>query len=109
VGRKGGDTGCVLSDSGGASRGGGENVSACSVENGRERMRVQPRRREDVGATLAFQEESEPEGYVAPLRWIEGSKRALHNSQPVVSKALYKVVGAWRGARTPRSSSASSR
>lgn len=79
------------------------------VENGRERMRVQPGWRKDVGATLAFQKESEPEGDVAPLRWIEGSKRALHNSQPVVSRALYKVVGVWRGARTPRSSSASSR
>lgn len=79
------------------------------VENGREGMRVQPRRREDIGATLAFEEESEPEGNVASLRWIEGSKRALRNSQPVVSRALYKVVQAWRGARTPRSSSASSR
>ena len=79
------------------------------VENGRERMWVQPGRRENVGATLAFQEESEPEGNIAPLRGVEGSKRALRNSQPVVSRASYRVARAWRGARTPRSSSASSR
>ena len=47
------------------------------VEDGSEGVCVQPWWREDVGAALAFEEESEPEGNVAPLRWIERFEGSL--------------------------------
>lgn len=47
------------------------------IQNCAERVRVQPGRRKDVGASLAFEEEREPEGNVASLRWIQRLQRTL--------------------------------
>lgn len=40
------------------------------IEDRREGVRVEPWRREDVGAALALQQEGEPERDVTPLRWV---------------------------------------
>lgn len=47
------------------------------VEDCSEGVRVQPWWRENVGAALTFEEESEPEGNVASLRRIEGFEGSL--------------------------------
>lgn len=46
------------------------------VENCAEGMRVEPGRGKNIGATLAFEEEGEPERDVASLRrvqWLQGT------------------------------------
>lgn len=53
------------------------------VEYSRKGMCIQPGWSEDIGAALAFEQESKPERNITPLRWVKRSQRALHSSQIV--------------------------
>lgn len=58
------------------------------VEDCVEGMRVQPGRRKDVGASLAFEEKRKPEGDVASLRRVQWFQRTLCTDQ-LVCPGLY--------------------
>jgi hypothetical protein len=55
------------------------------IKDRSEGMRVEPWRRQDVGAALALEQEGEPERDVGSVRRIEGFERALYyyQSQPM--------------------------
>lgn len=91
------------------------------VEDGSEGVRVQPWRRENVGAALAFEEESKPEGNVASLRWVQRFEGPLLHVSflPAVWEGTriwpcnlvegrLTCVGGVRGVHTPSSSRPSS-
>jgi hypothetical protein len=64
------------------------------VEDRSEGVRVEPWRRQNVGAALALEQEGEPERDIGSVRWIERLERALYYHQ---SQLMYKALEMRRG------------